>query len=217
MRKIYKAHEPASLAKYKRCNPNHQYKDLTDTSVRQDIRQACTIEQYFLCAYCCKEISGTNVDTMNEHIQPRHHFPSLSMDFNNIVASCTTTGQCDDSKGSQILDLTPFMSECETELEFRLNGRVKGQTQRAQEVIETLQLNNQKLCESRKQAIDNILFSQGLDNPITIEDEELLLSIIDDIKQPDEYGKMQGFSPIVANVISNWISKFSTSPESNAL
>ncbi|RKW39161.1 MAG: hypothetical protein D8B60_10585, partial [Moraxella sp.] len=97
MRKIQKADEPASFTKYKQHNPTHQYKDLNDEIVRQDIRKKCTEEQYYLCAYCCKEISGTNMDTMNEHIQPRHHYPNLSMDFNNIVASCNQKGHCDNS------------------------------------------------------------------------------------------------------------------------
>lgn len=207
MRKIQKNQEPASLTEYKRHNPNHQYKDLTDEQVRQDIRQACVIEQYFLCAYCCKEISGTNVDTMNEHVQPRHHFPNLSMDFNNIVASCTQNGHCDDNKGSQILPLTPLMNECETELEFRLNGKVVAKTERAEQAIEILQLNHQKLCETRKQAIEGFLYIHGLGNPIDVEDDELLASVIDDVYLIDEHGKMQAFAPIAVNVIRNWINQ----------
>lgn len=199
MRKIYKTHEPTSLADYKRKNPTHQYSNLTD-EVRQDIRKQCTEEQYYLCAYCCKEISGTNVDTMNEHIQPRHRFPNLSMDFNNIVASCSKTKHCDDSKGGQILYLTPLMDECETEFEFRLNGTVIGKTKRAMQAIEILKLNEKTLCETRKLVIDSILYYHGLGNPIDVEDDELLLSVIDDINQP-ENGKLQAFAPIAVNCI----------------
>ena len=203
MRKIQKADEPASFAKYKQHNPTHQYKDLNDEIVRQDIRQKCTEEQYYLCAYCCKEISGTNVDTMNEHIQPRHHYPNLSMDFNNIVASCNQTGHCDNSKDSKILPLTPLMDECETEFEFRINGTVSGKTERARSAIDILQLNHKKLCESRKQAINYILIIHGLGNPIEVEDDELLQSVCDDIIQP-ENGKLIAFTPAIVNAIKNW-------------
>lgn len=202
MKKIHKTNEPASFTAYKRANPHHQYKDLDDV-VRQEIRQKCTEEQYYLCAYCCKEISGTNIDTMNEHIQPRHHYPNLSMDFNNIVASCCKTGHCDDSKGSQILYLTPLMNECETEFEFRVNGKVIGKTERAEQAIDILKLNHQKLCESRKQAIDSMLYVQGLGNPINVEDDELLESVCNDIVQPQN-SKLPAFAPIVASAIRNW-------------
>ena len=47
MRKIQKTHEPTSLTQYKRDNPTHQYQDLKDKNVRQDIRQTCTEEQYY--------------------------------------------------------------------------------------------------------------------------------------------------------------------------
>ena len=196
MRKIQKTHEPNSLTQYKRNNPTHQYKDL-DENVRQDIRQTCTEEQYYLCAYCCKEISGTNVDTMNEHIQPRRHYPNLSMDFNNIVASCN-------QKDSKILPLTPLMDECETEFEFRINGTVSGKTERARSAIDILQLNQRKLCESRKQAIANMLYVQGLGNPIDVEDDELLQSVCDDIMMP-ENGKLPAFAPAIVNAIKNWV------------
>ena len=204
MRKIQKTHEPYSLTQYKRDNPTHQYKDLKDENVRQDIRQTCTEEQYYLCAYCCKEISGTNVDTMNEHIQPRHHFPNLSMDFNNIVASCNQKGHCDHSKDSQILSLTPLMDKCETEFKFKINGEMVGKTERAKQAIDILQLNQRKLCESRKQAIANMLYVKGLGNPIDVEDDELLQSVCDDIMMP-ENGKLLAFAPAIVNAIKNWI------------
>ncbi len=37
-------------------------------------------------------------DCMNEHIQPRQKYPQYSLDMNNIIASCTTKGCCDDAK-----------------------------------------------------------------------------------------------------------------------
>lgn len=206
MRKIQKTHEPDSFTTYKRNHPTHQYKDLCNEAIRQDIRQRCTEEQYYLCAYCCKEISGTSRDTINEHIQPRNCFPNLSMDFNNIVASCNTTGHCDNSKDSQIIHLTPLMNECETEFEFRLNGEVVGKTERAKATIDILKLNHQKLCGARKQAIDNMLYSQGLGNPIDVEDDELLQSVCDDITKLTDK-KLQAFIPIVVNAIKNWINQ----------
>lgn len=205
MRKINKGTEPLSFKNYKRRNSKQQYGEFKDTIVKQDICQACAIEQYFLCAYCCKAISGClDKDTMNEHIQPRHYFPQLSMDFNNIVASCTTQGQCDSTKGSQILHLTPLMDECETELAFRLTGEVYGKTERAKDAIEILKLNNPKLCENRKRAIEGVLWNI---HARSVENDELLADVIDEICMIDENGKMKAFAPIIVKVIRDWLNQ----------
>ncbi|WP_226860635.1 hypothetical protein [Dickeya dianthicola] len=49
MRRIAKGTEPASLTDWKRANPAGRYDDLTETE-RQDIRDACAKEQFYLCA-----------------------------------------------------------------------------------------------------------------------------------------------------------------------
>lgn len=95
------------------------------------------------------------------------------------------------------------MDECETEFEFRINGTVIGKTERAKEAIDILQLNHNKLCESRKQVINSMLIIHGLGNPIEVEDEELLQSVCDDIMQP-ENGKLIAFTPAIVNAIKIW-------------
>ena len=122
MRKIDKGYEPERLTQWKRQHPQGRYDQLNDLE-RQDIRIACTKEQFYLCAYCCQTISGTSADTMNEHVEARRLAPSRSLDFSNIVASCTTPQQCDAAHGSQALPLTPLMDECETELKFKISTK----------------------------------------------------------------------------------------------
>ncbi len=110
MRKIEKGNEPASLQTWKKRQQHGSYTKISDT-VRQDIREACVAEQFYLCAYCCERISGKE-DTVNEHVEARKLAPNRSLDFGNIVASCKTTNQCDSAHGSQSLPLTPLMAEC---------------------------------------------------------------------------------------------------------
>lgn len=210
MRKITKSNEPASLTRWKRSNASGVYEDLTEIE-RRDIRAVCVQEQFYLCAYCCKPISGQNSDTMNEHVQARHHAQHLSLDFNNIVASCTTAKQCDESHGSQLFSLTPLMDECETELEFMISGRVRGNTFRAQEAIRVLNLGedetkNRKLIEIRKQAIATILFSNGIDPDEGLEDDELLHDLINVLSLPKD-NQLEPYSPIVINVLRGWLSE----------
>ncbi|UYA62530.1 hypothetical protein NAL19_4529 [Pectobacterium sp. F1-1] len=209
MRKITKGAEPASLTVWKRTYPTGRYDDLS-SAARQDIRDACTKEQFGLCAYCCKRISGDNNDTMNEHVQARNSAPQRSLDFTNIVASCTTPNQCDAAHGSQSFSLTPLIAECETELAFMISGRVTGTTLRAQETIQVLNLgdhedNNKKLVETRKQAINTILWTNGIDPDEGLEDDELLQLVISDLCTPRN-GLLEPYAPVLVNILRGWLS-----------
>lgn len=210
MRKISKrtGYEPQSLIDWKRGNPNGDYKELTNIE-RKDIRIECLKEQYFLCAYCCKLISDNNNDSMNEHVEARRIAPQRSLDFTNIVASCTTPSQCDNSHESQPLPLTPFMAKCETDLEFTLSGKVRGLTPDASETIRVLNLgddttNNRSLIEQRKQFVHAMLFANGIDPNEGLDDDELIDCVIADISTPKN-GKLESFAPVVVNVLRQWI------------
>ena len=206
MRKSTKAFgfEPASLTKWKRKNVLGNYDGLTNIE-RQDIRYTCTKEQFYLCAYCCKRISGDSTDCMNEHVVARKLAPHRSLDFNNIVASCRTPNQCDSAHGSQVLPLTPFDTECESDIDFSLSGRVKGLTDNAKQSIQVLNLGNKSLVQQRKQFVQALLLGTGVDPDDIVEDDDLLQLVIDDLSKPNN-GRLEAFSPIAVNVLKNWIS-----------
>jgi uncharacterized protein (TIGR02646 family) len=210
LRKINKraGFEPQSLTDWVQKNPQGKYTDLTYVE-REDIRSECLQEQYYLCAYCCKSISGNNHDCMNEHVEARGIAPQRSLEFTNIVASCTTPKQCDDSHGSHPLPLTPFMAGCETELDFTLSGKVRGLTPDALETIRVLNLgddrkNNKSLIEQRKQFIHAMMFANGIDSSDGLDDDELIKMIINDISTPAG-GKLEAFVPVVVNVLRQWV------------
>ncbi|WP_288996833.1 hypothetical protein [uncultured Psychrobacter sp.] len=198
MRKIDKqaGFEPASLRQFKRRYNQNNYNNL-NSKIKQDIRLACTTEQFYLCAYCCKPISGENHDTMNEHVEARRIAPNRGLDYTNIVASCTTPNQCDNAHGSQPLPLTPFDAECETDLVFKLSGRVTGLTDDAKETIRVLNLDNKSLIEQRRMLINTMLFTYGED---AIEDDDLINIIIDELAEPKK-GKLDAFSPVIVNAL----------------
>jgi len=209
LRKITKkiGFEPQSLTSWKKRinNKGKDYLGLTSTE-KDDIRSACAIEQFYLCAYCCKPISGTIKDCMNEHVVARDIAPNKSLDFDNIVASCITPNQCDSAHGSQPLPLTPFDTECETDLEFKLSGRVKGMTSEAQETIRVLNLgnDNKSLVEQRRQFVQALLLGDGIDPDDVVDDSDLIKMVIDDLSKPKN-GKLEAFAPIAINVLSQWI------------
>lgn len=208
MRKIEKREEPDTLIAYKRRNRHARYDELDDV-IRRDIRNACAREQYFLCAYCCQRISGENTDTMNEHVVAQHVAPNRTLDFGNIVASCKAPRQCDAAHGSQVLELTPLMRECETEIRFKLSGRVEGMTRRAVEAIRVLNLgdteeNNKALIEKRKQLVDALIWQNyRVSSPaeLLIEDDcEFIQMFLDELGTPNE-GRLEQFAPALVNIL----------------
>ncbi len=207
MRKIDKGQEPDSLSAFKRRHPLARYPDVSDAE-RQEIRHTCAAEQFYLCAYCCQRISGTNQDTMNEHVEAQDRAPNRTLDFSNLVASCTTPKQCDAAHGAQPLPLTPLMPECETELRFKLSGRVDGLTERARETIRVLNLgdseqNNKALVAKRKQLVDSLIWTHYGPNQQQLlqeEDHELLQMLIAELSQPQQ-GKLEPFAPVLVNIL----------------
>lgn len=208
---------PVSFSKWVRRKPadkneNQWFQELysqNEWEIISDLHGHNTKEQYFLCSYCCCRIAGTEQDTVNEHVEARALAPHKSLDYNNIVASCKTKGQCDSSHQSQPLPLTPLMDECETELRFKISGRVEGITQRAIDAIRILNLgdneiNNQSLIEKRKQLSHALMWANGIDPREGLEDDELLQDVIEDLLTPKE-GKLQPFSPVVANILKSWL------------
>ena len=206
MRQINKSPEPISLTTWKRHNLNKTYRNLKNDEnaykVRIDIRNTCITEQYHLCAYCCNRIS---IDTShNEHIQYQDLYPQLSLIHNNIVASCNNKNHCGHYKKNNSLILTPLISECETEIKYYLNGKVEHFSDRAEQTISVLGLDNKALIKKRKELLDTLIYSQSED-PAEIEllDIDLLSLLIEDLKTPDKNYKLESFSPVLVNVLSN--------------
>lgn len=207
MRTISKGAEPHGLVAWKRTNPHGRYNQLTE-DIRRIIRQHTLEEQFYICAYCCQQIQ--NIDAChNEHIEAQNLNPKRTLDFSNIVASCNTSNQCGNAHKSQPLPLTPLMTECETELRFKISGRVEGMSERAKVTIQVLNLgddekNNRSLIEKRRQLSNTLLWTNGIDPNEGLEDEELLEMLISDLSQPQQ-GKMEPFTPVVINILKSWL------------
>jgi uncharacterized protein (TIGR02646 family) len=211
MRTINKGSEPPSLEKWKRANPHGRYKQEKPPfpdEIRRDIRDHTLKEQFYLCAYCCQRIEDINA-CHNEHIETQKLNPKRTLDFSNIVASCNTPNQCGDAHDSQHLPLTPLMEECETELQFKISGRVAGLSDRSTTMIQVLNLgdqekNNRALIGKRKQLSDALLWKKEINPDEGLEDEELLKMLIDELVQPQE-GQLEPFAPVVINILKGWL------------
>jgi uncharacterized protein (TIGR02646 family) len=210
MRKISKGIEPTSLTEWKQANSNKKYCDL-EPKIRQDIRKDALEEQFYICAYCCQGIENIH-DCHNEHLEAQSVNLKRTVDFTNIVASCNIQNQCGDAHKSQFLPLTPLMPECETEIRFKISGRVEGLSDRAKTTIEVLNLgdhekHNKKLIEKRKQFSDTLLWKNGIDPNQGLEDDQLLEMVIEDLVQPKQGQMMEPFTPVVINILRSWLSQ----------
>ncbi|BCS44005.1 hypothetical protein AAY86_23295 [Pseudomonas amygdali pv. tabaci str. ATCC 11528] len=207
MRKIEKG-SLAVLEKWKRANKGKKYGDLVGhEDIKDAIRHACVTEQHGLCAYCCCRITAEKGSACNEHVEAQHLAPHRTLDFGNIVASCTNAKRCDKAHGRQLLPLTPLMIECEKELQFELSGLVAGTTLRACASINVLNLgdtheSNRGLVGERKQMIDALLFSCSIDPAeLFIEEDDVLDLLKNDLLEVDAQQFLQPFSPVLVNVI----------------
>jgi hypothetical protein len=92
---------------------------------------------------------------------------------------------------------------------FKLSGRVVGTTPRATEAIKVLNLgdteqNNRSLIEKRRNLVNVLLFTNGIDPDEGLEDNELIELIINDISQAVD-GKLEAFAPVAVNILKQWV------------
>ena len=204
MQKISKGNEPPELTTWKRHNRKGNYKQLTPTEVRA-IRQSCINEQQYLCAYCCGIIELDK--SHNEHVKPKSKYLHLSLNYDNIVASCESQVHCGHKKDDEDIPLTPLMPACETELKFTYSGKVWGSTSRAEETINILNLNHPLAIRKRQQSIMILMIThygiQGRHKRSLNNEDPTILEILKQDCQKATGGKLFAHAPILVNIINN--------------
>ena len=101
MIRIIKDKAPEFWTNFFRHNKNvRHYDDLEKSDngkeVRQKIRFHMISQQKYICCYCCGIIDEDN--SHNEHIKPRDKKPELSLEYDNMIVSCNSSGQCGKAK-----------------------------------------------------------------------------------------------------------------------
>jgi uncharacterized protein (TIGR02646 family) len=140
------------------------------------LRKVLHKEQIGLCCYCNAKINDDHTSPI-EHLEPREGDTQTDriFDYNNLLLSCNG-GQkeninpkvlhCDANKKSETIEITPLMSECETEIYFNENGEINENTDRATKTVSVLNLHHITLDNKRRAAIIPYLYSDvENDNP----------------------------------------------------
>lgn len=164
MKYIQKQSPPSAFMNYSR-RQGASFKDLSDFNmeIKQCLRESLLVEQGYICCYCGQEISTNN--SVIEHLKNKHCHPNLQLDYDNLVCSCkggqdgrTRNPQvplyCDASKRNLDIYVFPVDNTCENKFEFDEDGNIYGLDEPSRETIKVLNLNNGKLKNQRKNAID---------------------------------------------------------------
>jgi len=148
-------------AKWKRfCNP-----------YKKDFHTFLVNEQKSICCYCEQKI--TIKESHLEHLLPQSldTYSEKLFEYKNLLCSCQRElgkgepRHCGNSKGSQILPITPLQSDCEIKFTYTEDGYIEGVDDDAKETIRILQLDIDKLNNLRANAIEPFII-----DPITLDE-----------------------------------------------
>ncbi len=142
-------------------------------------KQLCH-EQKGLCCYCCQILEA---QTIVEHLKSRDRYPKLTFDYGNLLLSCKQSKQCDNAKGNNELELTPLMIECDIEITLKITGELNPKSERAEQAIKLLNLNNPDLRQRRERAIKDLF---DIDKQLDKENLEMIFEFMD-IEKAESY------------------------------
>lgn len=191
MKYIAKQSPPENFIRYKN-RPYANFEDLSKNQieVKRNLKETLLLEQGHICCYCGQEISIDS--SIIEHLKSRSNYPKLQLDYDNLVCSCMGGKDrraknpqyplyCDAHKGNEDIYIYPIECLCESKFEFDEDGNIYGSDDNSRITIDILNLNNEKLRNKRKNAIDAYRYYE--DSEINWSDElEYVANRVDDSK-----------------------------------
>jgi uncharacterized protein (TIGR02646 family) len=180
MKHIQKSREPRTLQQYRASADPSSSTLFDDFPDKDGLRRSLLKEQGYICCYCLKRIKGEpdklgKPDTRIEHWAPQSLYPSLRLDYKNLLAACDGNEgkpkhlrHCDVSKGDQEISLDPTQPSCETQIFYQTRaGRICASDLLLQnDLNHILNLNIQTLKENRLAVLDSILNEMKREAPI---------------------------------------------------
>lgn len=182
--------------------PDEKKEQAKEYYSKAELREVFIHEQGFICCYCNSEIS---IDSEIEHLHPKSNHPDKTLHYLNLVLSCKGAQKepqprdihCNNRRQNKEIKIFPTHKICEELFEYYLSGRVKGNNEIANEMIEILGLNVEKLKKQRKEAIEAFIYNENGD----IEDLDQLRKIIKELDEKNKEGKLSPFCFAIQNYI----------------
>lgn len=171
--------EPTSLSDWKKQDKMYlrgtakwkRFRTVNGIEYKKDFTQDLISEQGCICCYCEQKL---NIDDCHlEHLFPQSKdvFSESLFDYQNLLCSCQLeleSGEprhCGNSKGNDILPITPLMPECESKFTYTEDGQIQHTDEDSKQTIKYLQLDIDKLNDLRRNAIEPFLI-----DPITLDE-----------------------------------------------
>ncbi|WP_163409627.1 retron system putative HNH endonuclease [Flavobacterium ajazii] len=201
MKHIIKQEEPQAFTNWKvgrGGNAEKTYKGLNrNHNIKDNLRDSLLQEQGYICCYCEKELKSN--DRHIEHFKPKHKFPQLQLEYENLFCSCQVNlinGEplhCGNSKGNFFDErflISPLEPNCESRFKYTFDGQIfPADENDIGAKITIIELNLDELENLRKGAIEPFL---NLDDEMS--EEELSLFISSYLKdKADNEGKFNEF------------------------
>jgi uncharacterized protein (TIGR02646 family) len=190
MRYIVKRDSPSELETFKRKNPSKVYKDLKgNEAVKISIQASLLNEQDHLCCYCEKKIDTEKSHEKShiEHIKPQSKFPTESLDYDNLLASCNGNNKsesCGHKKADWYCENTfihPLKPKCLENFQFLPNGEMIGKTETGVKTVEILGLNCSNLIDRRKRVLKTYKYCSSEDIIQILNNHNEFISAIQDV------------------------------------
>ena len=186
----------------------------------KDLQAQMCQDQGGVCCYCGLKLHFP--DTQHycvEHVLPRSKFPELVGEYKNLLLSCHSSEleraqlkktihskkerknalHCDEFKDNKELHYSPLQADCALHFSYKLNGEVKGRDEKAEEDIETLNLNCHSLKERRRKQM--LAYSFLATDPKEMLDIDSLKAYRQEVEKRDANGNHSEFYFVIADLL----------------
>jgi uncharacterized protein (TIGR02646 family) len=173
MKQIVKGNQPNSLAEHKQ-QEHASYENYAD---KDGLRAYLHSEQRGICCYCMASINPTVGGMKIEHFKCQDYYPELQLDYQNLLGACKGgEGQprhlqhCDTYKGSSAFDFDPtaVLPAIDSLIWYGTDGSINSDNSELnRQLNDVLNLNNIRLINNRKAALDAFTRTIAIQGPIT--------------------------------------------------
>lgn len=181
----------------------------SDPAVKQELKDSLIAEQGAICSYCGIRINRPTSHI--EHVKPRETFPEEDVNYQNLVASCSTEGKhrhCGNRKDNwydPALFVSPLSPECEQKFQFSSDGKItptRLEDPAAATTISRLGLDSPNLNAHRRNALE----ASGIFDDPALSDDELRRWAIGVVERAPD-GNFTEFCFVISSVLSALIGR----------
>jgi uncharacterized protein (TIGR02646 family) len=178
--------EPLSLSDWKLQDKMYQrgnatwkrFRTVGGREYKKEFTQDLIVEQGYICCYCEQKLNINDCHIEHLLAQNKDLYSKFLFDYQNLLCSCQLeieSGEprhCGNSKGNNILPITPLMPDCENKFKYTEDGYIEYTDENSRLTVEYLQLDIDKLNKLRESAIDSIRFIDPIEKDELLSEEE---------------------------------------------